>query len=149
MNPYRNNTEEICIPSNVMAGSSKQHLIDYIAMELSKFISTHSESTEDASARQRKWGFTISYLVDQAAAVKRKSLAVDDQVGKELVNEMNQAFKKHGVDISVFALVDDATGDLAEGRYYNKETVAAITLGTGTNAAYIKTAPAVPKWNDP
>ncbi|PSS30652.1 Hexokinase-like 2 protein [Actinidia chinensis var. chinensis] len=122
MNPYRINTKEICIPSNVMAGSSK-HLIDYIALELSKFISTHSESTEDASARQRKLGFTISYLVDQAAAVKRKSLAVDDQVGKELVNDMNQAFKKHGMDMRVFALVDDAIGDLAGGRYYNKEVI--------------------------
>ena len=45
--------------------------------------------------------------------------------------------------------VDDAIGDLAGGRYYNKETVAAITIGMGTNAAYVETAPAVPKWNDP
>ena len=45
--------------------------------------------------------------------------------------------------------VDDAIGDLAGGRYYNKETIAAITLGMGTNAAYVETAASVPKWNDP
>ena len=54
-------------------------------MELAKYISTHSESTENTSARQRELGFTISYPVDQAAsssgtAVKWKSLAVDDTV---------------------------------------------------------------------
>ncbi|PSR87877.1 Hexokinase-like 2 protein [Actinidia chinensis var. chinensis] len=145
--------EEICIPSDVMNGSSKQ-LFDCIAVELAKYISTHSEGTESTSARQRELGFTISYPVDQVAAssgtaVKWKSLAVDDTVGKELVNDMNQALEKHGLDMRVFALVDDAIGDLAGGRYYNKETIAAITLGMGTNAAYVETAASVPKWNDP
>ncbi|GFZ18860.1 hexokinase-like 3 [Actinidia rufa] len=165
--------EEICIPSDVMNGSSKQ-LFDCIAVELAKYISTHSEGTENTSARQRELGFTISYPVDQVAAssgtaVKWKSLAVDDTVEtclrnivlissffdlewkswEELVNDMNQALEKHGLDMRVFALVDDAIGDLAGGRYYNKETVAAITLGMGTNAAYVETAASVPKWNDP
>lgn len=49
------------------------------------FISTHSESTEDASSNQRKLGFTISFPVDQVSAssgtgIKWKSLSVDDTV---------------------------------------------------------------------
>ncbi|KAL7255927.1 hypothetical protein ACSBR1_009958 [Camellia fascicularis] len=146
---------EICIPPHLMAGTSMQ-LFDYIALQLGKFISTHSENSKDdnTSARQRKLGVTISYPVDQAAAssgtaIKWKSLAVDDTVGKELVNDMNQALEKHGVDMRVFALVDETVGDLAGGRYYNKETIAAITLGMGTNAAYVETAQSVPKWNGP
>ncbi|KAH7846416.1 hypothetical protein Vadar_013797 [Vaccinium darrowii] len=140
--------EEISIPSDVMAASSKE-LFDFIALRLSVFISTHGESTEDAaSTRQRKLGFTISYPVDQIAdsrgkAIKWKNLTVDDTVGKELVSDMNQALEKHGVDMSVFALVDEAIGDLAGGRYYKKETFAAITLGMGTNAAYVESAQAV------
>ncbi|KAL6961246.1 hexokinase A [Sarracenia purpurea var. burkii] len=72
-----------------------------------------------------------------------------NQVGKELVEEMNQALEKHGVDMRISALADDAIGDLAGGRYYNKEAVAAVTLGMGTNAAYVETSQAVPKWNHP
>ncbi|KAE9449545.1 hypothetical protein C3L33_18556, partial [Rhododendron williamsianum] len=140
-------------------------LFDYIALRLSVFISTHSESTEDASSNQRKLGFTISFPVDQVSAssgtgIKWKSLSVDDtvefpqpfmslSVGKELVDEMNQALEKHGVDMRVLALVDEAIGDLAGGRYYKKETFAAISLGMGTNAAYIESAQAVPKWDNP
>ncbi|KAI8534664.1 hypothetical protein RHMOL_Rhmol10G0107700 [Rhododendron molle] len=156
--------EEISIPTDVMAASSKE-LFDYIALRLSVFISTHSESTEDASSNQTKLGFTISYPVDQVSAssgagIKWQSLSVDDTVefpqpymslsiGKELVDEMNQALEKHGVDMRVFALIDEAIGDLAGGRYYKKETFAAISLGMGTNAAYVESAQAVPKWGNP
>lgn len=38
--------------------------------------------------------------------------------------------------------VDDTVGDLAGGRYYNKDSVIAITLGMGTNAAYVESAQA-------
>ncbi|KAF7129912.1 hypothetical protein RHSIM_Rhsim10G0085000 [Rhododendron simsii] len=76
-------------------------------------------------------------------------MAASSKVGKELVNEMNQALEKHGVDMRVFALVDEAIGDLAGGRYYKKETFAAISLGMGTNAAYVESAQAVPKWDNP
>ncbi|THG05014.1 hypothetical protein TEA_006710 [Camellia sinensis var. sinensis] len=141
---------EICIPPHLMAG---------------KFISTHSENgkEDNTSARQRKLGVTISYPVDQAAAssgtaIKWKSLAVDDTV--EFIKHAMQSsgwglratifvVQMAGVDMRVFALVDETVGDLAGGRYYNKETIAAITLGMGTNAAYVETAQSVPKWKGP
>lgn len=44
--------------------------------------------------------------------------------------------------------VDDTIGVLAGGRYYSKESVAAITLGMGTNAAYVESAQSVVKWPD-
>ncbi|RHN63091.1 putative phosphotransferase with an alcohol group as acceptor [Medicago truncatula] len=36
--------------------------------------------------------------------------------------------------------VDDTIGGLAGGRYYNRDNVAAITLGMSTNAAYVEPA---------
>lgn len=38
-------------------------------------------------------------------------------------------------------------GDLAGGRYYDKDSIAAVTLGMSTNAAYMEQAQAVPRWN--
>ena len=38
---------------------------------------------------------------------------------------------------------------MAGGRYYNRETVAAVTLGMGTNAAYVEPAQAVSQRHGP
>ncbi|KAJ0030015.1 hypothetical protein Pint_13282 [Pistacia integerrima] len=43
--------------------------------------------------------------------------------------------------------VNDTIGTLAGGRYSNQDVVAAVILGTGTNAAYVERAHAIPKWH--
>lgn len=45
--------------------------------------------------------------------------------------------------------VNDTIGTLAGGRYHDKEVIAAVILGTGTNAAYVERANDIPKWHDP
>ncbi|RZC81707.1 hypothetical protein C5167_044291 [Papaver somniferum] len=45
----------------------------------------------------------------------------------------------------VAALVNDTIGRLAGGKYFNNDVAAAVILGTGTNAAYIEGAHAIPK----
>lgn len=41
--------------------------------------------------------------------------------------------------------VTDPAGDLAGGRYYSRDCVAAVTLGMGTSAAYTEPAESVPR----
>lgn len=43
--------------------------------------------------------------------------------------------------------VNDTIGTLAGGRYYDRDVIAAVILGTGTNAAYVERAHAIPKWH--
>lgn len=43
--------------------------------------------------------------------------------------------------------VNDTIGTLAGGRFYNQDVIAAVILGTGTNAAYVERANAIPKWH--
>jgi len=43
--------------------------------------------------------------------------------------------------------VNDTIGTLAGGRYYDSDVVIAVILGTGTNAAYVERAQAIPKWH--
>ncbi|CAN1836818.1 HXK1, partial [Linum perenne] len=43
--------------------------------------------------------------------------------------------------------VNDTVGTLAGGRYTDKDVAAAVILGTGTNAAYVERAQAIPKWH--
>lgn len=42
--------------------------------------------------------------------------------------------------------VNDTVGTLAGGKYSNPDVIAAVILGTGTNAAYVERAAAIPKW---
>ncbi|XP_072087216.1 hexokinase-1-like [Arachis hypogaea] len=57
--------------------------------------------------------------------------------------------QKIGLDMRVSALVNDTIGTLAGGRFYNQDVIAAVILGTGTNAAYVERANAIPKWHGP
>ncbi|KAJ6989776.1 hypothetical protein D5086_014493 [Populus alba] len=146
--------KEISIPPNVLSGTS-QVLFDYIAVELAKFVSEHPpDDTLDAPEREKKLGFTVSYLVDQAAAtsgsaIKWKSFSANDTVEKALVNDINRALEEHGLKFRVFSLVDDTVGNLVGGRYYNNGIVASVTLAMGSNAAYVEPNEAVPKWQGP
>lgn len=45
--------------------------------------------------------------------------------------------------------VNDTVGTLAGGRYTKGNVIAAVILGTGTNAAYVERASAIPKWHGP
>ncbi|OMP01708.1 Hexokinase [Corchorus olitorius] len=120
--------EEISIPSNVLTGTS-QELFNFIAVEVARFISAHPMDSDESAANEKKLGFTLSYAASQAttapseSAIKWNNFCSDDSV-------------------------DDTVGDLAGGRYYNKDSVAAISLGMGTNAAYVDSAPSAPKWQD-
>ncbi|XP_012489232.1 probable hexokinase-like 2 protein [Gossypium raimondii] len=144
--------DEVPIPSSVMIGTS-QELYDYIAAELVKFVSAHPEKDDEAPANAKKLGFTVSSGDDQSTAIsgsniKLKNFAADTTGVKDLITGMNRALEKHGLKLRVHALVDDIVGNLAGGRYYDKDCVAAITLGVGTNAAYVDTTQSAPRWHD-
>ncbi|KAJ8765655.1 hypothetical protein K2173_014777 [Erythroxylum novogranatense] len=143
---------EINIPSEILSGTS-QELFDFMAVEVAKFDSEHSGNDEKGDAgTEKKLGFTLSYPVDQdvattGSAIKWKRFSADDPVGNALVNDMNQSLKKVGLNMHVFSLVADITGNLAGGKYYDLETVAAVTLGSGTNAVYSESTEEIDRRN--
>ncbi|KAK7263297.1 hypothetical protein RJT34_30884 [Clitoria ternatea] len=131
--------EEISIPDVVLAATSEE-IIDFVATEIAKFVSAHPE-IEDEPNKKKKLGFTLSYPVDEsipffATTLQRKSS--NSPVRKGLVKDLNRALTNHGMKMHVSSLVDDTIGGLAGGRYYNRDCVAAISLGTTTNAAYVE-----------
>ncbi|CAL5197841.1 unnamed protein product [Lathyrus oleraceus] len=125
--------EEISVPNAVLATTSRE-IIDFVATEIAKFVSAHPCNEAGTAAKKKKLGFTLSHPVDNAMPF------TNHPVGEELVKDINQALKNHGMKMQVFALVDDAVGGLAGGRYYNRDNVAAITLGMSTKAAFAKPA---------
>ncbi|XVE98081.1 hypothetical protein REPUB_Repub03eG0074700 [Reevesia pubescens] len=135
-----------------MTGSSDA-LFDFIASALAKFVATESEDLHVSPGRQRELGFTFSFPVRQTSISSgtlikwTKGFSIDDTVGQDVVGELTKAMERVGLDMRVSALVNDTIGTLAGGRYNNPDVVAAVILGTGTNAAYVERAHAIPKWH--
>ncbi|XP_031275712.1 hexokinase-1-like isoform X1 [Pistacia vera] len=144
--------EEVSIPPHLMTGNSDD-LFDYIAEALAKFVATEGEGLHVSPGRQRELGFTFSFPVRQTSISSgnlikwTKGFSIEDAVGQDVVGELTKAMERAGLDMRVAALVNDTIGTLAGGRYSNQDVVAAVILGTGTNAAYVERAHAIPKWH--
>ncbi|XP_077209850.1 hexokinase-1-like [Tasmannia lanceolata] len=143
---------EVSIPPHLMIGTSEA-LFDYIAAELAKFVATEGADFHLPFGRQRELGFTFSFPVRQTSISSgslikwTKGFSIEDVVGQDVVAELTKAMERKGLDMRVSALVNDTVGTLAGGRYGNTDVVAAVILGTGTNAAYVERAGAIPKWH--
>ncbi|XP_009795017.1 hexokinase-2 [Nicotiana sylvestris] len=145
--------KEVSIPKNVMAGSSSDALFDFIATTLVKFVATEGDDFHLPPGRQRELGFTFSFPVKQLSIASgtlikwTKGFSIDDAVGQDVVRELTKAMERVGLDVRVAALINDTVGTLAGGRYNNPDVIAAVILGTGTNAAYVERANTIPKWH--
>ncbi|KAF8370083.1 hypothetical protein HHK36_031883 [Tetracentron sinense] len=146
---------EVSIPPHLMVGTSDA-LFDYIAAELAKFVATESQGFHLSPGRQRELGFTFSFPVKQLSITSgtlmkwTKGFSINGAVifvGQDVVAELTKAMERQGLDMRVAALVNDTIGTLAGGRYFNNDVIAAVILGTGTNAAYVERAHAIPKWH--
>ncbi|XXG64334.1 hypothetical protein AAC387_Pa05g2316 [Persea americana] len=143
---------EVSIPLHLMTGTADA-LFDYIATELARFVGTEGDEFHLSVGRQRELGFTFSFPVRQTSISSgtlikwTKGFSIEDAVGEDVVAELTKAMEKQGLDMRVAALVNDTIGTLAGGRYYNNGVAIAVIMGTGTNAAYIERAHAIPKWH--
>ncbi|KAF2301128.1 hypothetical protein GH714_020280 [Hevea brasiliensis] len=115
---------EVPIPPNLMTGTSNA-LFDYIAAELAKFVAQEGEELQSPPGKMRELGFTFSFPVIQTSIASGTLVRL-----KEL-----------------WCQVNDTVGTLAGGKYFHKDVIAAVILGTGTNAAYVECAQAIPKWH--
>ncbi|XP_074563849.1 hexokinase-2-like [Curcuma longa] len=146
--------EEVSIPQDLMVGSSDE-LFDFIASALANFVASEGEDFHLPYGKKRELGFTFSFPVKQTSIASgtlikwTKGFNVNGTVGEDVVGELTRALQRQGIDMQVTALVNDTVGTLAGGIYDDNDVVAAIILGTGTNAAYVERADAIKKWQGP
>uniref|UniRef100_A0ACD5VRA0 Uncharacterized protein n=1 Tax=Avena sativa TaxID=4498 RepID=A0ACD5VRA0_AVESA len=144
-------SREVAIPTHLMSGSSTE-LFGFIASELATFVADEDKGNSFANGNKRELGFTFSFPVRQhsislGTLVKwTKAFCIEDAVGEDVVGKLQTAMEKQGLDIHVAALINDAVGTLAGARYYDEDVIAGVIFGTGTNAAYVEKANAIPKW---
>ncbi|ESW28980.1 hypothetical protein PHAVU_002G034000 [Phaseolus vulgaris] len=137
------------IPYNVMTSTSED-LFDFIASSLKDFIAKEGEGS-NISQDRRELGFTFSFPVKQMSVSSgilikwTKGFSIVDMVGRDVAACLQEALTRNGLDVRVAALVNDTVGTLAVGHYHDPDTVAAIIIGTGTNACYLERVDAIIK----
>ncbi|KAI3447043.1 hypothetical protein Pfo_003708 [Paulownia fortunei] len=141
--------EEVLIPPHFFFLCHE--LFDFIVAALAKFVATEGEDFHLPPDMQRELGFTFSFLIRQLTLASgtlvkwTKGFFIEDAIGQEVVGELAKATERVGLDMRV----NDTVGTLAGGRYNNRDVIAAVILGTGTNAAYVERAHAIPKGQGP
>ncbi|XP_021765357.1 hexokinase-2-like [Chenopodium quinoa] len=135
-------SESYKVPPNIKVGKLHE-LFDYIAEKVSYVIEMDSDSATQPG-KKRELGFTFSFPVQQTRINSgtllnwTKDFDVQDAIGKDMVKELTKALEKRAIDVNVTALLNDTVGALAGGRFCDNNVVAAVVLGTGTNAAYVE-----------
>ncbi|CAA0833491.1 Hexokinase-3 [Striga hermonthica] len=138
------------IPEHLMTGTSEE-LFDFIATSLKDFVEREENATEASQGERRELGFTFSFPVKQTSSSSgtlikwTKGFSIDDMIGRDVAQCLQESISQKGLDIRVAALVNDTVGTLALGHYHDEDTVAAVIFGTGTNACYLERADAIIK----
>ncbi|KAJ7959715.1 Phosphotransferase [Quillaja saponaria] len=138
------------IPQHLMSSTS-QDLFDFIASSLKEFIEREEDSSDHPLEKRRELGFTFSFPVKQTSMTKgvlikwTKGFSIEDMVGKDVSDSLEEALMRKGLNMRVTALVNDTVGTLALGHYHDGDTVAAMIIGTGTNACYLERTDAIIK----
>ncbi|KAI9342058.1 hexokinase-domain-containing protein [Zopfochytrium polystomum] len=103
----------------------------------------------------RKLGFTFSFPVKQTS-IKHgyllywtKGFSAASVEGLDVVQLLQEALNRKGVNVTVTAIVNDTTGTLISHSYSHPNTYIGVILGTGSNAAYVEKAENVPKYKQP
>ncbi|XP_057500171.1 hexokinase-3-like [Actinidia eriantha] len=146
----RHDMERQPIPQHLMTSTSED-LFDFIASSLQEFVQKEEGVSEASTVKKRELGFTFSFPVKQTSVSSgilikwTKGFAIEAMVGRDVSECLQQAMSKKGLNMRVAALVNDTVGTMALGHYHDKDTVAAVIIGTGTNACYWERADAIIK----
>ncbi|XP_057849043.1 hexokinase-1 [Cryptomeria japonica] len=141
---------EVPIPAGLMNGTT-EGLFDFIAEKLEAFVLSEDDSLQPIPGRQRELGFTFSFPIKQLSVSSgtlikwTKGFAILDTIGKDIGDCLQKALTKKGLNMRVAALVNDTVGTLSWARYQDEDVMAAVILGTGTNACYVERADAITK----
>ncbi|XP_022153069.1 hexokinase-3-like [Momordica charantia] len=146
---FEHDVEQLPIPQHLMT-STGNDLFDFIASSLKEFIDKGKDS-EVLLGGRRDLGFTFSFPTKQTSISSgvlikwTKGFSIGDMVGRDVTECLEQAMNRKGLNIRVTALINDTVGTLAHGHYHDADTVAAVIIGTGTNACYLERTDAIIK----
>eukprot|EP00884_Botryococcus_braunii_P020274 jgi/Botrbrau1/6930/Bobra.0215s0009.1 len=105
---------------------------------------TASNNIPFGKGKQPVIGFCFSFPCDHTAFDSGIMLKLTKRfenpgaIGVNPTAALTEAFTRKGISVRVAALLNDAVGTLAGGRYSDQDVVLGMIVGTGTNACYVE-----------
>ncbi|KAF9329863.1 glucokinase [Podila minutissima] len=134
-------------------------LMDFIAASIKDFITSEHISSKivehPSDSETLELGFTFSFPVTQTAIDAgvllrwTKGFCCPGAVGNDVVQLLQEALNRNGVNVHVAALVNDTVGTLLAHSYTHPNTFVGAIFGTGTNGAYVETTRNIPSISSP
>ena len=150
------------IPVELMSASrTAADLFDFVAQAVKDFLAASAPPSSDAananfsSSAAFPLGFTFSFPVNQTGIASgtlitwTKGFSTSGAVGHDVVQLLQEAFIRAGVDVKIRALVNDTVGTLVTGFFEDNSAEVGVILGTGSNACYWESVPQIRKLPSP
>lgn len=153
---------KVAIPQHLMTAKTYKDLFHFIAKHTESFmlqnlpgevenwrkiVRDNRVTDKVRNQHAHSLGFTFSFTFDQHAINKgtlmywTKAFSIDDAVGRDPCEMLQEAFDDIHLPLVVKALVNDTVGTLAARAYAapgTSQTLLAAIFGTGTNGAYME-----------
>ncbi|EYB30320.1 hypothetical protein FG05_13188 [Fusarium graminearum] len=137
------------VPAELRVNESHKPLFQFIASKIREFLEEYeSQSNREGSSQGTfNLGFTFSFTCEQTS-ISRGTLVhwdkgwdIPSAIDQDPCSLLQEAVDETGLPVRVCVLANDAVGTLLTKAYTAEKSssaLAAIILGTGTNAAYVE-----------
>ncbi|EKJ72799.1 hypothetical protein FPSE_07065 [Fusarium pseudograminearum CS3096] len=137
------------VPAELRVNDSHKPLFQFIASKIKEFLEEYESqgSREGSSQGIFNLGFTFSFTCEQTS-ISRGTLVhwdkgwdIPSAIDQDPCSLLQEAIDETGLPVRVCVLANDAVGTLLTKAYTAEKSssaLAAIILGTGTNAAYVE-----------
>ncbi|RFN51890.1 putative glucokinase [Fusarium flagelliforme] len=144
------------IPPELRVNESYKPLFEFIALKIGDFLHEYALEIRKGGLKQQTFnlGFTFSFTCEQTSLSQGtlvhwdKGWDIPSAVNQDPCSLLQAAIDEIALPVRVCVLANDAVGTLLTKAYTAKKsdaTLAAIILGTGTNAAYVEQTSNIPR----
>ncbi|KAL6924018.1 hypothetical protein ACHAPO_006554 [Fusarium lateritium] len=137
------------VPPELRVNDSHKPLFQFIALKIREFLEEYrlQNKRERSSQATFNLGFTFSFTCEQTSISQGtlvhwdKGWDIPSAIDQDPCSLLQEAVDETGLPVRVCVLANDAVGTLLTKAYTAEESssaLAAIILGTGTNAAYVE-----------
>ncbi|KAG8666735.1 hypothetical protein FPOAC2_11858 [Fusarium poae] len=137
------------VPPELRVNDSYKPLFQFIAFKIKDFLEEYKLQNERESSTQGTFnlGFTFSFTCEQTSISQGtlvhwdKGWDIPSAIDQDPCSLLQDAIDEIGISVRVCVLANDAVGTLLTKAYTAEKSssaLAAIILGTGTNAAYVE-----------
>lgn len=128
----------------------------FVAEECPELAKEFRKKNDGEKGKILPLGFTFSFpMVQHAINVGElktwtKAFDLPDAVGNDVREILQNCINKTGneFNVEIVAIINDSTGTLVKGGFMDRDCIAGVILGSGSNSCYVERIENIEKWTE-